>query len=62
MSDRPHELHLEREDSDEHDGQSMENFDSILDQTWCQPNVDESAEDQTKVNKASLGKSEEPNS
>ena len=60
MSDRPHELNLERENSDEDDSESMEKFDSILDQSRCKPNVDRSAEDQTKVNEASLGKSEEP--
>lgn len=35
MSDRPHELNLERENSDEDDSESMEKFDSILDQSRC---------------------------
>ena len=60
MSDRPHQNQLETEHTDEDDGESMEKFDSILDQPRCQPDVDESAENQTKVNKASWGKGEEP--
>ena len=60
MSGRPHQNQLETEHTDEDDGESMEKFDSILDQPRCQPDVDESAENQTKVNQASWGKSKEP--